>query len=143
MMAIMAAGMLLMLASHLKKTNTNPMAVRIIAGLAAAAALFAVAKGMEIMNLHGQQMQGMMFLGLGGIILVQAALVMMDPGAGETADTEMKALKDMNGAEMRTELGATKPADPTNAQITRHNELFGKAETRFGTTGMDSSWVKW
>ena len=107
MYAIMAAGALLMAAGLMKKAaKTNPAwstGVKIAAGLAAAAAGIALMKGMELMNTHGQGMQGMMFMAMGGIIMFQAGRILWDEFAGDKAEEGVKDVSKMTGKEIHAE----------------------------------------
>ncbi|MFH2201517.1 MAG: hypothetical protein ABIJ96_00230 [Elusimicrobiota bacterium] len=93
MLAVMAAGALLMIAGMIRKQNDPKLTplVQLFAGLAIAAAGLAVMKGMELMNAWGQNMQGMMFMGMGGIIMIQAAMILMKPESAEAAQAGVDA----------------------------------------------------
>lgn len=93
-LAVIAAGALLIIAGMLKKKEdpTRLPGVRILAGLAAAAAGLVVLLGMQVMNQHGQSMQGMMFAGIGGIIMIQAGMMLWDSKADDKAKEDSNAL---------------------------------------------------
>jgi hypothetical protein len=63
--------------------------VKITAGLATAAALGAVALGSQLLNVEGQNMQGLTFMTSGGIIAMRAGMILFDSMSAKKAQQDV------------------------------------------------------
>ena len=63
--------------------------VKLTAGLATAAALGAVALGSQLLNVEGQNMQGLTFMTSGGIIAMRAGMILFDSMSAKKAQQDV------------------------------------------------------